>query len=149
MHLEPWSFVVVQDRALLKRLSDRAKPLFVEAMQGLHIERGRRTPKAFADPNFNIFHNAGTLIVICGRADTPFVAADCWLAAQNLLLAAYAMGLGTCVIGSAAAALNLEDTKHELQIPALHTAVVPIIVGVPLVAEVPTTRKEPQVLHWR
>ncbi|MGA8865168.1 MAG: nitroreductase family protein, partial [Gallionella sp.] len=30
MHEEPWAFVVVQDHALLRRVSDLAKPIFVE-----------------------------------------------------------------------------------------------------------------------
>jgi nitroreductase len=148
-HQEPWAFVVVQDRTVLKRISERAKPLFAAELKGLHVERSGRGLSGFADPNFSIFHNAGTLVVVCGPADAPFVAADCWLAAENLLLAAYAMGLGACVIGSAVGALNLEDVKHELEIPASYAAVAPIIVGVPLVDEVPTARKDPRVLHWK
>lgn len=57
--------------------------------------------------------------------------ADCWLAAENLLLAAYAQGLGTCVIGFAVSALNTPEWKAELKIPAEMTAVAPMIVGVP------------------
>jgi nitroreductase len=148
-HQEPWAFVVVQDRVLLRHISERAKLLLVAGTQALHLERGGRTPKTFADPNFNVFHNAGTLIVICGLADAPFVAADCWLATENLLLAAHAMQLGACVVGSAVAALSLEEIKRELEIPTSYTAVAPVIVGVPMIDEVPTARKDPRVLHWK
>src|SRR5690606_20674111 len=101
VHLEPWVFAIIQDREELKRLSDRAKPLFLEEIQRAHLDRGDHSLDMFASPDFNMFYDAGTLIVICGKPMGPFVVADCWLAAQNLMLAAYAMGLGTCVIGSA------------------------------------------------
>jgi len=64
------------------------------------------------------------------------------------MLSAHAMGLGTCVIGSAAAALNLPDLKQELGIPPEAIAVAPIIVGKPRGETGPSARKEPQVLAW-
>ena len=148
IHQEPWAFVVVQDKTLLRSISNRAKPLFLEEMQRLHVDRHRHGPDAFADPNFNIFYNSGTLIIVCGLADAPFVAADCWLAAENILLAAYAAGLGTCVIGSSVAALNLDDIRRDLEIPPSYTVVAPIIVGVPSDDVEPTARREPRILHW-
>jgi nitroreductase len=77
-----------------------------------------------------------------------FVTADCWLAAENLMLAACAMGLGTCCIGFAVPVLNAPDVKRELGIPADVTAVAPIIVGVPRDATPPVPRKGPDVLRW-
>ena len=61
------------------------------------------------DPGFSPFYGAGTLIVIYGRSKGPLVTADCWLAAENLMLAACALGLGTCVIGAAVDAFNSAD----------------------------------------
>jgi nitroreductase len=55
--------------------------------------------------------------VICGKPIGPFVAADCWLAAENLMLAATAHGLATCPIGFALAALGDREVKAELGIP--------------------------------
>jgi nitroreductase len=148
MHQEPWSFVVVQDRAMLRRISDRAKPLFVDEMRRLHVNRHGHDSGAFADPDFNIFYNASTLILVCGPRDAPFVDADCWLAAENILLAAYAAGLGSCVIGSAVAALDDEDIRLDLQILSSHAVVAPIIVGVPAQAGQASPRKEPRIVHW-
>jgi nitroreductase len=133
----------------LKHLSDRAKPLFLEEAQRAHLDRGGHTLDIFASPDFNMFYNAGTLIIICGKAMGPFVAADCWLAAENLILAAYSMGLGTCVIGAAVPALNTSGIKSELGIPDQVTAIAPIIVGVPSGETLPTARKEPEILFWK
>lgn len=147
MHEEPWQFVVVQDPATLKRLSDVAKRLFTAELVRLHPERAARNP--FAQPEFNVFYDAGTLIVICAKTAGPFVTADCWLAAENLILTAQAMGFGSCVIGSAVSALNLPEIKRELGIPATSTAVAPIIVGTAKGAWPATARKPPEVVARR
>jgi len=148
IHQEPWGFVVVQDKAMLRWISDLAKPLHSQDMQRLHTERHRHGADPFADPSFNIFYNAGTLIAVCGPDNAPFLVADCWLAAENIVLAAHAMGLGSCVIGSATSALNLEEIRRDLAMPEAYTVVAPIIVGVPADEGAPTARKEPRILHW-
>ena len=148
MHQEAWSFVVVQDRATLKRISDEAKPLFVESLRELHVDRDGHGERRFSAPDFNIFYDASTLILVCGLRDAPFIAADCWLAAENIVLAAHAAGLGSCIIGSAVAALEDEDLRRDLQIPPECVVVAPIVVGVPAQHAPPSPRKEPRVLNW-
>uniref|UniRef100_E6QTV3 Nitroreductase n=1 Tax=mine drainage metagenome TaxID=410659 RepID=E6QTV3_9ZZZZ len=148
MHEEPWAFVVIQNKPLLKQLSDLAKPFF--------IERLHRTPQAgshaidrFADPAFNLFYDAGTLILICTQLSGPFVEADCWMAAENLMLSAVANGLGTCVIGSSIEALNTRVAKEKLDIPADFKVVAAIIAGVPRGETAVTDRKTPFILSWK
>jgi nitroreductase len=148
MHQEPWAFVVVQDKSVLQKLSDRAKPLFLERLHRDHAGSSH-TASPFENPDFNIFHDASTLIVICARRTSAFAEADCWLAAENLMLTACAMGLGTCVIGSAQGALAEPATKSELGIPPEYSAIAPIIVGVPRGETPSTSRKRPQVLSWK
>ena len=149
VHAEPWSFLVVQDAEKLKRLSDRAKRFFVEEARRTHLDRGGHALDKFEHPDFNIFYDAGTLIVICGNPAAPFVSADCWLAAENLMLASLSMGLGTCVIGSAILGLNSPEAKTELGIPAELSAIAPVIVGVPATVSPATSRKEPRILAWK
>lgn len=149
VHEEPWAFVVIQDTEVLKRLSDRAKGLFAEEAHRAHLDRGGHALEVFTRPDFNVFYNAGTLIMICAKPMGPFVAADCWLAAENLMLAACAMGLGSCVIGSAVSALNSPEIKTEIGISEEVTAVAPIIVGIPSGETPVTSRKEPLVLAWK
>ncbi len=154
MHEEPWQFVIVQNRELLRRLSDRAKAMASE--QAVNHGNLLKPPGAagdgfaspLGDPEFNIFYNAGTLVIICARQTSEFVAADCWLAAENLMLVASAEGLGTCCIGFAVAALNAPEVKAELGIPADVRAFAPIIIGVPRTPPAPSTRKPPVLLNW-
>lgn len=129
IHGEPWAFVVVQDTDLIRSLSDRAKKYFVEEVRRIQHDGGVRTLDSFQDPDFNFFYNASTLILVCGKSMGLFVAADCWLAAENLMLAASSMDLGTCVVGSAISGLNSPEVKAELGISVEFSVVAPIIVG--------------------
>ncbi len=140
-HAEQCAFVIIQDKALLKSLSDLAKPILIEQMgisgNDLH---------AVDFPDTNLFYDAGTLIIICTKSTELFAVADCWLAAENLMLAACAMGLGTCVIGTALPAMNMPEIKPEIGIPAMYEAAVPIILGWPKESGNPSSRKAPHVL---
>ncbi len=156
MHAEPWAFVVIQDEATLRRYSDRAKGSWAqeaakyrELHASAHPTIAATFAERFASPDFSVFYDASTLIVICARPMGPFVVADCWLAAENLMLAACALGLGTCCIGSAIPALNSPETKSELGIPADVQVVAPIIVGVPSGPANQAARKDPLILYWK
>jgi nitroreductase len=154
MHQEPWQFLVVQDRGVLKKISDRAKQIANQqaALHGNLLKpsgaAGDGTASPFADPAFNIFYDAGTLVVICAKPTNDFVVADCWMAAENLMLAASADGLGTCCVGDAVAALNAPDVKADLSIPPDIQAIAPIIMGVPVEDALETARRAPVVLNW-
>jgi nitroreductase len=132
---QPWVYVVVQDRQLLRRLSDHVKATWARETvpaDELRLARGSTLHAEFIerleDPAFNVFHDAGTLVVICARRTDPFAVADCWRAAENLMLAACALGLGTCCIGAAVGALNAPEMKAALGVPADVHAVAPIVV---------------------
>ena len=146
IHQEPWAFVVIQDKALLRSLSDQAKPLFVAEAQEKGLEHAGHSFDIFSYPDFNVFYDATTLILICGKTTAPSYTADCWLAAENLMLAACAMGLGTCVIGSALHALNTPETKIKLNIPEKFCVVAPIVVGFPDDEITQVLRKNPVIL---
>lgn len=149
MHEEPWAFAIIQDKDLLNRLSDSAKELLRREAQGSDSAQAKHTLEQVNNPDFHVFYNAGTLIVICSKNQASFAEADCWLAAENLMLAAYAKGFGTCPIGFAVSALNTAEWKAELKIPAEMKVIAPIIVGVPA-AEIPSTpRKQAEILIWK
>lgn len=148
MHEEAWSFLIIQDRKLLADLSADAKKLLMAEAQSSHAAHAAHVIDLVGNPDFNIFYNAGTLIVICGKPMGPFVAADCWLAAENLLLAACARGLGSCVIGFAVNVLNRPEWKSRLGLKADMTAYAPIIVGVPTATPPPVARKKPEIIAW-
>lgn len=147
VHEEPWAFVVVQDETVLLRLSNRAKENMTEMEKSMHVP-GRHLLPNFVPPD-NIFYNASTLIAVYGKPMGPFVAADCWLATENILLTARGLGLGTCVIGFAVPALNLPEWKREFGVPDDYTAYAPVIVGMPRGQPPRTPRNEPEILYWQ
>jgi len=74
IHEEPWVFLIVQDAAKLKRISERAKAFIVQEAVHARLHQGSHMLEAFSRPDFNVFYNAGTLIVICADKTGPFVA---------------------------------------------------------------------------
>jgi nitroreductase len=144
IHREAWAFTIIQDVGLLQRLSDATKLLVIEQHKQDHAYDIAR----FKTPAFNIFYGANLLIVICKHKDEPMAIADCWLAAENVMLAAFAMGLGSCVIESALLALNDKEQKISFGITDGFEAVVPIVVGYTRANRVSTRRKRPLILNW-
>jgi len=149
MHLEPWAFAVIQDTETLKRLSEAGKEKLKADAVNFPPEKAKALLEKFSDPNSSLFYNANTLIVIYGKPMGPFVEADCWLAAENLMLAACSMGLGTCVIGLAVPALNAPEWKKEMNVPEDVNAYVAIILGEPEGEVPPKPRKAPEILAWK
>ena|SRR6478735_432772 len=143
---QPWSFAIVQNRDLLQRYSDQTKALLCAA--GSAESPARQA--LLRSPQFDVFYGAGTLIVICARIDNEYGEADCWLAAENLMLTACDLGFGTCPVGSAIAVLNSAGVKSELDIPQGVAAIAPIVVGYSdEPASFPTPRAAPRILSFR
>lgn len=146
MHQEPLAFLIIQDKKILRTLSDLAKPMVLKEIRQSASQNTHHHMDVFEQDDFNIFYDAGTLILICAKTESPFFEADCWLAAENLMLSASAMGLGSCVIGSAIAALKTDEVKRKLHIPPEFSAVSPIILGYASNKVAPTNRKAPVIL---
>jgi nitroreductase len=142
---QPWSFTVVRDQGALDRVSRDAKSHMLATM--LVTPHSDHFRLLLNDPNFHIFYHAPVLILISAIAPGPWITEDCALAAENLMLAAYAAGLGTCWIGFAQAFLNTPEGKNALALPAAWVPVAPIIAGHPKVAPPPVPRKEPEI-RW-
>ena len=72
IHAEPWAFAIVQDKRLLAQLSERAKSLIAQS----NDPHAKALASLLAQPGFNIFYDAGTLIVIGARPTNEFAVAD-------------------------------------------------------------------------
>ena len=144
---QAWAFVVIEDKALLARYSTRIKPLVLAGLPATGLSA--QFEKTLADPGYHVFYDAPALIAICARGNDPFATIDCCLAAQNLMLAAHGMGLGSCFIGLSQGWLNQDSVKEELGLPRDWTVVAPIVVGHPSGPAPPApTRRAPEV-KWR
>lgn len=139
---QAWSFVVIQGRDRLAAYSRQAK---VTALAAPPPGETSELRAYLQSADFNIFYDAPALVVVCATLNDPMVLQDCCLAAQTLMLAAHAKGLGTCWIGFAEGWLNLPETKQELGIPQGCVAVAPIIIGYPREAPKPPGRRAPAI----
>lgn len=140
-NLQPWSFAVIQDRELLKEISEEAKA-------ALARDPHWKSHLPLADPAFDIFYGAGTLVVICSRREGFCPVGDCYLAGENLMLAATAAGLATCPIGLARDVLQAPAMKRRLDVPPDEQPVLPIVIGYSSVDMPATPRVEPRLHAW-
>jgi nitroreductase len=138
---QPWAFAVFQGAALLDRFGREA----AGHLEQLHAILTPEARARMAEPNA-IFHGASTLVVICATSNDRQAAEDCCLAAENFMLAAHALGLGTCPIGSAREWLELPETRARLGLGAL-VPVFPIVVGYPAAVPPAPGRNAPVVLR--
>lgn len=147
MNQQPWVFGVFQGATRLRGYSDRAKQHLVSTYP-VSFEVNNRS-ELYGKTDYEMFHGASTLIVIYAAHGRLNPNEDCCLAAQNLMLAAYGMGLGTCPIGYARLWLDLPEIKRELEVPEQYTAVFPVVVGYPESLPEATPRDEPNVVSWK
>lgn len=147
MNLQPWRFAIVQDRTVLSRWSDQAKSMLLATIA---VDPKASYYRALLEsPSYDIFYDAGTLVVVGVEERGPFSEADCWLAAENLMLAACDLGIGSCCIGFALGVLNVPAVKAELGLPPDGAAVAPIILGYPSSPAPAVEHKEPTIVSWR
>ncbi|HEY0947102.1 MAG TPA: nitroreductase family protein [Opitutaceae bacterium] len=146
---QPIVFCVYQGRKRLRNYSDRIKAHLLATRAPSFELCG--PDEMLADPAYNAFYNASTLLVICAKSTTFDPAEDCCLAAENLMLAAHAHGLGTCPIAFARPWLTLPETKQELEIPLDLTPIFSLVIGYPAkpVVEPSPNEQEPEIAVWK
>jgi nitroreductase len=93
VNTQPWEFIVVTDPAVKQALYDLSG---VAGLKWKHLL------------------SAPVVIVLAARKLTAWSRDDCLLAAQNLMLCAADLGLGTCWIGG----LSEEGIRQALSLPA-------------------------------
>ncbi|MFG1420527.1 nitroreductase family protein [Roseixanthobacter liquoris] len=141
---QPWDFTIIRDRALLDRISVAAKAHMRAVTEGGSLPHGLH--ENLENPDFHVFYHAPALIVISATGE-GWAAEHAALAAQNLMLAAHAEGLGSCWIGFAQRWLETEDGRHAIAVPDDFMPVAPIIVGHPA-APMPPVPRKPACLRW-
>ena len=123
---QPWHFVVVTQPERRAALAQSTRILGV-------------VPRHVAQ--------APVLIALCGdERRSSWYVHDCCLAGQNLMLAAKALGLGTCWIG----AFDEEQAAAALGLPEGMRVIALITMGYPVHPEQQPTPRLPleQVVHW-
>lgn len=144
MNEQPCSFTVVSNQRMLDHASEAAKAYMLAS-----TPLGAQPPHFKAmldDPSVQIFHHAPVLVLISAAKEGAFNVEDCALAAENLMLAGFAAGLGSCWIGMAQNYFQTPEGKAAFGIPDAWTPIAPIILGHPKTANAAVTRNAPEIL---
>ena len=139
MNSQPWHFSVIRSQALLNQINEAVK-------EGLAKSGNPQMAARAKDEKFSIFYHAPALIVISAKSG-DWAIEDAALAAENLMLAAYAEGLGSCWIGFAQRWLETDEGKRSISVAAGFRPIAPIIVGHPsmVMSAVP---RNPARIRW-
>jgi nitroreductase len=130
-NIQPWEFVIVRDAEIKCRLS-------MVALNQKFIEEAPIVVVVCV----NELHSEGGYGV---RGKTLYCLQDTAAAIQNLLLAAYALGFGTCWIG----AFREEEVRRILDVPRGVRPVAIVSVGYPIEKpETPPRRSMREIIHY-
>jgi nitroreductase len=149
VNTQPWRFVVIKNREMIDRLSERAKKLWLDSVDKSSDPEITRVANIMKIPEFNIFYNAPVLILIFAVPEAYSPQYDCASAAENMMLAAQSLGIGSCWIGFGMPLGSDHDILAELKVPEDYRLMVPLIFGYP-VKDVQTAppRKEDVIFNW-
>jgi len=121
----PFQISVIKNAGLRQKINDRT----LDAMTRSNIEFLKQRA---ALPGYQPLYGAPILILLSAPADFPFGAVDTALAAENMLLEATGLGLGSCYLASPTMALNgrrNQDLACEAGIPEGYSVHCAVVVG--------------------
>ena len=142
---QPWKFIIVNDKLIMKEISDEAKKNLLKRISLNPGDYAKKYEKMLNNESFNIFYNAPSMIFIIGEKKVKNMVINCTLAASYFMFSAAVHGLGTCWINFATV-IDSPEILNKLGIPKECGIVAPIIIGYP--EEIPNipNRKEPEIL---
>ncbi|MDY6905478.1 MAG: nitroreductase family protein [Thermodesulfobacteriota bacterium] len=142
---QPWKFVIVNNKAMLKKISDEGKKNILARIAANPNDYAKKYESMLQKESFNVFYNAPSLVMILGPSHLKNLYVDCALAASYFMMAAASRGLGTCWVNFGAE-IHDPEILDALGIPDNCTIVAPIILGYPEKISTAPKRKAPAIL---
>ena len=144
-NLQPCRFVIIQDRAYMKKLSDESKRTLLSEMAKDPSSVISNYEAALRNKDFNVFYNAPALVLVIGPDDLYSIDIDAALTVSYLMFSATSRGLGTCWIGLGA---HIQDrhTLLEMGIAKGYRIIAPVIIGYPKSIPPASERHAPEIL---
>jgi nitroreductase len=124
---QSWHFTVVQNQALLDRMSQAVKMFYRDLDEPFLRQLG-------GNEKFHLFFRAPSVIVISGNQNAMFPDFDCSLAAGNIMIAAESLDIGSCWISGLPHIADSEDEDNiqimkELNLPEGYKPLCAIALG--------------------
>ena len=125
---QAWEIRVVDNPEVIKKLTD----LYV-----------KDNPKEAENPSFiNMFRNAPTVAFIANDTTFAYSPVDCGLMAENMILSAWSMGIGSCCLGGPARFMksNPEANKYLQEMGFSENYDLLLCIGFGYPAEIPKAK---------
>jgi len=142
---QPWRFIIINNREVIRRISDESKKNLLADMKDVPDAPSKNYEGVLKTENFNVFYNAPCLVIIAGERGRRHLAFDIALCASYMMLGAAARGLGTCWVAMGAA-IRSSDLRDEIGLADNLEAIAPIIIGYPKMIPTAPPRNEPAIL---
>jgi len=170
---QPWKFVVIQDRAMIRQMSEDVVKVcrlvrriadYTEPGKQGRLRRAQFLQRLFpnlfhpiplaamtliAQGKLGVWHGAPTVIVLLvdmRAPGKPFV--DAGIAGQNMVLAAHALGMGTCWVSFIEPLSNMPRWRKKLFIRYPYKLVTSIALGYPLGEPDGEVLRETHAVPW-
>lgn len=152
-NFQPWRFVVVENPEFKQKLVKTTFPAwkqFTENMKNTHPEMYKHVMTNYEEmdePKDLVYYNAPTILFVIGPASN---AVSCALACENIMIAATALGLGSCYVGFGAMVTGNEEIVKTLELTGNERIYGPILLGYPNkessgLSSIRQEKKEPKV----
>ena len=118
---QPWHYSVVQNADLIQAVHDEAAAVM-----------GKGGSPRFADPDFQIFYHAPTVIFLFGEKAFDWTQVDCGIAVENMALAAEGLGIGSVILGLPKPAFmgeKADELRARLECPEGYDFVIALALG--------------------
>ena len=146
---QPWRFVVIKNRDLIEKFGERARKLWLENNKDPKDSHLIELTRMMAHENYRIFYGAPALVLVFAHPEAFSPIQDCSLAAENMMLAGRALGLGSCWIGLAAPLGSDELFLKDMVVPENYRLIAPLIFGYPKKADIKgPDRNTDVILKW-
>jgi nitroreductase len=142
---QPWKFVIVNSKEMIKRMSDESKKNILARIAANPDDYAKKYQSWLENESYNVFYNAPCVVIIVGQADERNLQANCALAASYFMMSATSRGLGTCWI-NLGAVIKDQEMLNELGIAGDFKIVAPITLGYPVKLPPTPKRNEPEIL---
>ena len=100
----PFNMSVIRNADLLKRINDLTSKAMLASGNDFLVERASL-------PGYQPLYGAPVMIILSGPSDAPYTQLNVATSAENMLLQATGLGLGSCFLRSPAFALNAEENR--------------------------------------
>lgn len=142
---QPWKFIIVNNKEMLKRMSDESKKNILARIAANPNDYASKYKGMLENKTLNVFYNAPCLVIILGPSNLKNLFVDCALAASYFMMAATSRGLGTCWI-NLGTEIKDKEMINDLGLPDNCQIVAPIILGYPEKIPPAPKRKEPEII---